>query len=87
MNGSIKAHIRRLRESRILDYFKTYKVSYDVEINKPEHERDIHEWNVLKPELKQCILDMILLLDTKFTNEEFQVGVKKSFVDTHRLLS
>ena len=82
VNGPLKAHIRRLRASRILVYFQSYKLLFEKQLLLPENQRSTPKWDCPKPEMKQCILDMIHLLETDFCDPKFQAGIKKSFINT-----
>ena len=82
VNGPIKAHIRNLRAKRILEYFNGYKILFNDQLLLPENERSTPNWDIPKPELRQCILDMISLLGNEFRKPKFKEGVKRSFINT-----
>ena len=82
VNGPIKAHIRKLRAERILNYFEEFHDLFDEQKLLPEEDRIVPKWEVPKPDYKQCILDMIDLVKTQFSTTKFQEGVKKSFIST-----
>ena len=82
VNGPMKAHIRKLRAGRILEYFENYKELFDSQSLLPEADRVVPKWNVPKPEYKECILDIIGLLETKFQHVDFQKSIQKTFIKT-----
>jgi hypothetical protein len=82
VNGPLKA-IRKLRAQRILDYFGEYKQLYKNEETKPENQRVKPKWSPPKPSMKQCILDIIDLIENKqFSKDKFQQGIRKTFIST-----
>ena len=84
VNGPIKAHIRTMRARRIYDYMQTFRQDFNAELRKPFEDRIMPKWKPPKPELSQCIQDLLGLVATNgsFTTDRFKGIVKKSFVET-----
>ena len=64
VNGPLKAHIRLLRAENLLKYFREYKHSYNVELEKPIDQRVTPKWNPPKPSMEECILKVMELVTT-----------------------
>jgi len=83
VNGPIKAHIRKLRASRIFDYFQSFKDDYNNELTKPKEERRIPKWSCPKPTLHQCVADLCELFQKgEFITRKFKNTIMKSFEST-----
>jgi hypothetical protein len=56
---------------------------YKNEETKPENQRVKPKWSPPKPSMKQCILDIIDLIENKqFSKDKFQQGIRKTFIST-----
>jgi hypothetical protein len=85
VNGPLKACIRKHRAQSIVEYFADFKKLYDMELSKPEDDRKTPLWKPPKPELAQCIKNLIKLMSSididGFCHEDFIKGVQRSFID------
>jgi hypothetical protein len=82
VNGPLKAHIRGLRAERVFSYFQVYKQDYLRELNKAVNQRVKPTWCPPKPSMKECIIDIISLINNDFAKESFKEGLKRCFIDT-----
>lgn len=82
VNGPIKAHIRRLRAHRIVEYFKGYKDLYAAQQLLPQDNRVRPAWNPPKPTLEECMKDLFALVENEFADDEFRTGITKCFRST-----
>jgi hypothetical protein len=82
VNGPLKAHIRGLRAERVFSYFQVYKHDYLRELNKAVNQRVKPTWCPPKPSMKECIIDIISLINNDFAKESFKEGLKRCFIDT-----
>jgi len=81
VNGPIKAHIRNLRASRLGDYLDDFKSLLRAREGEDESEL-MPKWSPPKPNLHECIEDVIRLFSTVFTTQKFKSSVARSFVRT-----
>jgi len=84
VNGPIKAHIRNLRAKRIGQYMDERKEQC---AKAKETSTAFPKWDMPKPSLEKCILDLLELFSGQFTSEKFSEGVRKSFLDTGTMYS
>ena len=84
VNGPVKAHVRKLRAQRIVEYFSGFQAKYLEEIKKPELERVRLKFKPPNPSYQQAIRDLFALFAARgsLTSESFKIGVVKSFVET-----
>jgi len=80
VNGPIKAHIRKLRATRICKYFDSYR-----EIFRDQRKLKVSKlpkWEPPKPSLEECIKDMLNLIHTDFATHKFKESIRTSFIST-----
>ena len=84
VNGPIKAHIRNLRAKRIGQYMDDRRAK---RAKAKETSTAFPKWDMPKPSLEQCILDLLGLFSEQFTSANFSEGIRKSFLDTGTMYS
>ena len=84
VNGPLKAHIRNSRAKKIVKVFKEYKVLVDENALKIPCERKRLIFKAPKPDMFECIEDLIHLFgpDGSFQKEKFKNGISTSFQKT-----
>lgn len=80
VNGPIKNHTKQIRSKRIFDAFQGYLSDVDGKIALGEN--IIPRFTPPKAELPPAILDLLQLIETKFTTPEFKNGVKRTFYNS-----
>ena len=83
-NGPLKAHIRNDRANKIVKAFRVFKESCDSNCLKPPGERKVLTLKAPKPEMMECISDLITLFgsDGDFQKHKFKEGINSSFRKT-----
>ena len=84
VNGPLKAHIRNNRAKKIVESFKNFKKENDENSMKPVVEQVSLIFEAPKPQMMDCISDLINLLgpNGEFQREKFKNGIISSFVKT-----
>ena len=84
VNGPLKAHIRNNRAKKIVRSFRVFKEQCNLNSLKPFGEREILTFEAPKPDMMECISDLIRLFgsDGDFQKQKFKEGVISSFKKT-----
>ena len=84
VNGPLKAHIRNNRARKIVKCFRTFKDLCNLNSLKPSGEREVLTFEAPKPEMMECISDLIILFGPNgdFQKQKFKEGIISSFKKT-----
>jgi hypothetical protein len=82
VNGPLKAHTRNLRASRIVKYFKGFRLEYIENDKIPVENRKKMKSTPPKPTMVEGIQDLIDLFEEDFKLTKFKQSIARSFVST-----
>ena len=80
VNGPLKAHMRNNRANKIVKAFRVFKESCSSKSLKPLGEREVLTFAAPKPEMMECISELIILFgsDGDFQKLKFKEGVNSA---------
>jgi DDE superfamily endonuclease len=82
VNGSIKAHVKNKRATRLYDSFQLYKKERLTDMELPRERRKNPDIAPPKPTMLEGMKDLILLFQEQFTEEKFKQCINRSFIKT-----
>ena len=83
VNGTLKAHSKRLRAEQLLNYLSVFRGQHSAMLDKPAADRVSLKWKPPKPTLVDSLSNLIVLMQNPtrpFAEDAFMEYVKRTFL-------